>query len=417
MKSTCIVAICSALIVLFFSLFHSNLVLSQSTASNNAIQLDGINSSVYLNQSGFQGTTYTLSGWVKKTKTGGQQYIIGNNTTSPGTVFYVGPSGYFTHYSAGYISTNVYVELNRWYHYVVIRNGNLFKIFIDGNLVTNGTYNLPAPTGGIFCLGDAFPLTPGDSELGGYMDDVAVWNRALSDSEALALRNCNAINVNDPSLRIYFDFNQTGAGQNLVVQNKATSTGSALNGTTAGNTTAPAFVASVPACIPVATISPSTAQNICPGQAVTLTASPSGAQSYQWVFNGNSISGANSAQFSASQAGNYSFRVTVNGIEYTSSPVAVSIVNTTPITITANQSMPAPCGSEVILTSSGGIYTTWFYNSGQDQIQSSTLIVNETDQIGAYIDSPEGCTISTTFDLTSGIFNINCLKSSPEPKY
>lgn len=389
MKSSIVLA-ARVVFVASFSLFNSYFLFGQSAEPNNSIQFDGINSSVTLNQPGFQGTTYTLSGWVKKTKTGGQQYIIGNNTTSPGTVFYVGPSGYFTHYSAGYISTNVYVELNRWYHYVVIRNGNLFKIFIDGNLVTNGTYNLPAPTGGIFCLGDAFPLTPGDSELGGYMDDVAVWNRALSDSEALALRNCNAINVNDPTLRIYYDFNQSGVGQNMVVQNKATSTGSAFNGTTAGNTTAPAFVVSIPSCIPTASISPATAQTACPGEAVAFTASPAGAQSYQWLLNGSAISGATNAVYSATTGGNYSVQVVTGGNSYTSNAVNVSFISTSPLVISTNQTLPAACGSAVTLTSSGGLYTQW-----SNGANGTSVSVTAPGNYSASIVSPEGCTTNS----------------------
>jgi len=68
MKSTSVKAVRSAFIVFVLSFFNSPLLFSQTSATNNAIQLDGINSSVYLNQSGFQGTTYTLSGWVKKPK-------------------------------------------------------------------------------------------------------------------------------------------------------------------------------------------------------------------------------------------------------------------------------------------------------------------------------------------------------------
>ena len=395
-------AVRSAIIALFFCLFNSILLFSQSTDTNKSIQLDGINSSVYLNQSGFQGTAYTLSGWVKKTKTGGQQYIIGNNTlNNPGTVFYIGPSGYFTHYSAGYIGTNVFVELNRWYHYVVIRNGNLFKIFIDGNLVTNGTYNLPAAAGGLFCLGDWYPFTAGDSELGGYMDDVAVWNRALSDNEALALRNCNAINVNDPTLRIYYDFNQSGTGNNLVVLNRATSTGTALNGTTAGNTTAPSFVSSIPPCIPTASISPATSQTACAGSQVTFTASPAGAQSYQWLLNGISIAGATNATYNATTPGNYSVQAVINGISSTSAVVAVNYLSNAPLVIAANQPMPAPCGASVTLTSSGGNFTTWHCNCPLDLSTGSTLTVNEAGSFTADVVSPDGCTtVSNNVDIT-----------------
>ena len=85
------------------------------------------------------------------------------------------------------------VILNKWYNLtmVVDRLNNLFKFYVDGNLV--GTQNI-SPSFGDVDLG--IPISIGNmsfnntSLLDGYTDNLHIWSKALSDSEVLQYMNC-----------------------------------------------------------------------------------------------------------------------------------------------------------------------------------------------------------------------------------
>jgi hypothetical protein len=74
-----------------------------------------------------------------------------------------------------------------WHHYVARKAGTDCSIFIDGNLAST-----PAAIGSI-SSGITAPLTIGQAEGGGWLngriDDIRIYNRALSDAQVQALLN------------------------------------------------------------------------------------------------------------------------------------------------------------------------------------------------------------------------------------
>jgi sialidase-1 len=69
--------------------------------------------------------------------------------------------------------------LDEWHHIAVRRSGTLFEIFIDGLLAGSETSSISIPD-------VAHPLRLGESEgfeLDGFLDEVAIYNRALTDGE------------------------------------------------------------------------------------------------------------------------------------------------------------------------------------------------------------------------------------------
>ena len=66
------------------------------------------------------------------------------------------------------------------------------KVYVDGNMITSGTLSssLATPSGTTFYLAD-FTTVMGN--YGGLIDDVAVFNRALTDQEVLDIASGGAI--------------------------------------------------------------------------------------------------------------------------------------------------------------------------------------------------------------------------------
>ena len=104
----------------------------------------------------------------------------------------------------------------------------------------------------------------------GYIDDIGVWNRALTEQEILALYNASC-DIDDPVI------------------------------TSNGNTT------------------------ICQGQFVQLTSTYNQNYSYKWFKDGNEISGATSYQYTANESGDYSIRAYEDGCYEESEAVSVTV--------------------------------------------------------------------------------------------
>jgi len=72
---------------------------------------------------------------------------------------------------------------NQWYHFAVVRNGNLYTIYTNGAVIGSqtDTNTIPNPNA---------PLTIGKAEsfnFDGLLDEVSIYNRALSPSEILSI--------------------------------------------------------------------------------------------------------------------------------------------------------------------------------------------------------------------------------------
>jgi hypothetical protein len=107
---------------------------------------------------------------------------------------------------------------------------------------------------------------------------------------------------------------------------------------------------------PSATITPAGSTTFCQGGSVALNANTGAGFTYVWQKNGNTISGASSSSYNATQSGSYTVIVS-NGCSAASSPVAVTV----------NPLPPTP-----IITLNGNVLSSdatngnqwWFSNNG-----------------------------------------------------
>jgi hypothetical protein len=157
--------------------------LGQSIALNGSAHLN-------LGASAISTTAYTKACWIYRTGTGNNNIFSGNNTTGRHAFFV--PTAYSYQLASGHngvwnsVIDNVAIAASVWTHVAVTYdstvNGGTLKLYRNGRL-TGGTpiaTNIAPPTGAAAWIGGFDSVGNG---LVGQMDDVGLWDRALSDAE------------------------------------------------------------------------------------------------------------------------------------------------------------------------------------------------------------------------------------------
>lgn len=128
------------------------------------------------------------------------------------------------------------LNLNTWNHYVMSYDGSLIRLYHNGviadSLVANGYITNTTSSLHIGTL----PFGTTDFDTDGRLDDVALWNKALSASEVNALYNACSVDLSDPNLQLCYEFNQgTGGANNAGISTAIDSKGN-INGQMSGFT-------------------------------------------------------------------------------------------------------------------------------------------------------------------------------------
>ena len=172
--------------------------------SNSAYDFDGLTS--YISGTGVnlpQGDiSRTVSLWVKTT--GGFSVNTGGQT---GSVFDYGTfennkrfsvllvDNDFTNYFSAFYNDfhpNSSVTSNVWTNIVWVYSETNLKLYLNGNLSSTGNISSLNTTGQNFVFGNTIPNSIGQYEkYKGTIDDIGIWNRALTPSEVTQLYNQN----------------------------------------------------------------------------------------------------------------------------------------------------------------------------------------------------------------------------------
>lgn len=106
------------------------------------------------------------------------------NFGSSGQMYSMGTAGnvyYFSQWGSAIFGPSLVKD--RWYHVAVTNIGDLATLYLDGVVVANGTISINTLTGTQFYIGRA-PGSYGDiRRLNGFVDEVSVYNRALTAEE------------------------------------------------------------------------------------------------------------------------------------------------------------------------------------------------------------------------------------------
>jgi Concanavalin A-like lectin/glucanases superfamily len=179
------------------SLFSNNLTLTtdRNNVTNGAYQFNGTNSLLYLDNVSY-GTNVTLSCWVKPDKLNqnavflyygnpaqdGYGLLISNGQCNVGNnqaVLLAGINCDLMGSSQSFLNTD-------WSYLTLVKQDNIFMLYVNGVLKTTRTGQANQPAGRITIGGHNFPTTY-NGYYAGKIDEVRVYNRALSSSEVATL--------------------------------------------------------------------------------------------------------------------------------------------------------------------------------------------------------------------------------------
>ena len=234
-----------------------------------------------------------------------------------------------------------------WSHIVYTNDGSFAKFFKDGAL-----YNSFAVTGDPILSGNASfgrMNHPSNDAYNGNLDDIGIWNRALTQQEITALFN----GCSNPTASI---------------------------------------------------INPQSTTTFCQGGSVVLNASTGTGYTYEWYKNGNIINGSITSSYTANQSGSYTVKVINGSCNATSSATAVT-VNPNPTVSLSLANFIHIKESPVTLAGSpsGGTYSGVgvvgsTFSSTNAGLGKKTITYNYTTGAGC---SGSATAITTVYDTTA----------------
>ncbi len=360
-------------------------------------------------------TNLTVEAWVKfaslsSTVSGapaGEQFMVFKQNSRNGSFegYYLGKtrissSDHFTFQVSS--PSGATVELDSvstvstgvWYHVAAVRGTNFVQLYVNGALEVQSSVSFAQDYGTLPLYFGTSGQSFWDGKLNGMLDEVSLYNRALSSNEVAAVfaagaaGKCKAPGIVTPpqsqtinvgsnalftvgasgfgTLKYQWRFNNVsiaGATNTSFTVNNAQTTNAGSYAVVVTNTlgaiTSP--VATLTVLIPPSiTAEPQNVSSECGNSAgFSVTAAGTAPLAYQWYFNGGAISGATTTSLSlnnvhAPQQGNYTVVVTNVAGSLTSSPAAVlTVVDTTPPVVTVLGANPLTIECHTAFTDPG----------------------------------------------------------------
>jgi uncharacterized protein (TIGR02145 family) len=119
-------------------------------------------------------------------------------------------------------STNTYnIPQSTWHHIVFTIGGGFLKLYVDGVFNSSTVFNgvMPSSSGNLFF--GKLPVGGFEYYLNGFLDDIGIWNRALTATEITNLYNITAVSIATPPVAAS---TQTFCGSATVADLTATGT-------------------------------------------------------------------------------------------------------------------------------------------------------------------------------------------------
>ncbi len=175
----------------------------RSGVADKALYIDGTGTTATLAMSALPSgnSSRTFSIWIKPTQVNAVNRIFsyGQSFGDAAYVVTVNPNSVS---NSTYLSNVIFYELttvNTWKHMVFTyeQSTNTVKIYLNGELKTNGTFSSLNTSEFVVALylGSLFGGTT--QRYFGYVDDLKIYNYALSDAQVLNLFNTNTLSSSD----------------------------------------------------------------------------------------------------------------------------------------------------------------------------------------------------------------------------
>jgi hypothetical protein len=186
--------------------------------AGKAYSFDGINDRIKISHnSNFTNDTGSVSLWFNSnqlpTVIDNQDCLFGKGWGYPQIVLrndgkvYLSIANSTSSFSS--ISSNNFLPINQWFNVVCIYKGASLNIYINA-VSSNSQTITPAPNFYSYCNSDYFiggfrhlnNCMPNDSVqfFNGKLDDIGIWNRALTQAEITALYTSNGVGIQGQSL-------------------------------------------------------------------------------------------------------------------------------------------------------------------------------------------------------------------------
>ncbi|MEO8517460.1 MAG: LamG-like jellyroll fold domain-containing protein [Flavobacterium sp.] len=231
----------------------------QVTINGAGLDFDGANDYVQLGN--IMPATYTKEAWFYVSNLGLQNNLISGGADGEHALY--SSVTYGNRLSAGHNGTWNAVQdptpivANTWYHVALTYDAatTTMKLYKNGNLVATNTSVPPFIGGNTVRLGSYDVL---QNLLGGKLDEVRIWNRALPQAEIQNNMNCE-LPSGQTGLIAYYKFNQgIDNANNAAINTLTDASGNANNGTltnfalngTSSNWEADSVIASGVSCQP-----------------------------------------------------------------------------------------------------------------------------------------------------------------------
>jgi hypothetical protein len=388
------------------------LTVDRNGLSNKAYSFDGINDFIEVLSSSsvnFGLQSMSLHAWIKETGSNnnfnglickmdangdGYQFVISNNKLQS-------EWGQTTTGFGSGLTGNVNLNDNSWHLVTMIidRQANTLT-FYNNNNIDNSINGSTISLANINNLANLWFGKERNSMyyFKGLIDDIIIYNRALSQQEINALYTGIPICAT-PTATITPQGNTTFCQGGFVTLNASTGTnytyewyknGQLINGassntyqvTTSGSYTVKVIDGACSATssqtsitvnpLPTAVITPQSSTTFCSGNSVLLNASTANGNTYEWYKNLVLIPSASSSSYSANQSGSYTVKI-YNGTCNTTSSATNVTVNPSPTASINTSGTTTFCqGGFVTLTASGGGTYQWNNSSISASVNATT---------------------------------------------
>ena len=211
-------------------------------SSGQALNFDGTDDFVQTTYGGIAGTAdRTIEAWIRTTEnflptTGnGQGVIVDYGTFVTGQRFTFNVLwGNAIRLEVGGNGVNGSIPVNdgNWHHVAVVftNPGNVVTLYVDGVLDTQGSLTVTANTGTLYDVMIGKRID-GVNHFTGDIDEVRIWNYALSQAELQSSMNAELCSNNLNGLMAYYQLNDGIPNANNTVNTTTDNSGNGNNGT------------------------------------------------------------------------------------------------------------------------------------------------------------------------------------------
>jgi hypothetical protein len=156
----------------------------------------------------FGANNFTIQTWVQYYSTNTEQVLIDKYTGEGGwTLTKLDSNAYRFHADSAFTTPSQTIATNVWHHLISRRSSGQLQIWRNGSSILTASIGTIANSAEPLHIGRRNPVELRDFSMNGRLDEVAIWNRALTDNEIAFLYNGGlgnpVIPVPEPSATVF----------------------------------------------------------------------------------------------------------------------------------------------------------------------------------------------------------------------